>query len=74
MASVQIEEAYQKKCAVICELNSVFGQIAKRKKTNILITRECIVTSDITLDTDETATGVKKQQAINKIDTLKSLD
>jgi len=74
VASVQIEEAYQKKCAVICELNSVFGQIAKRKKTNILITRECIVTSDITLDTDETATGVKKQQAINKIDTLKSLD
>lgn len=39
---VRMEEAYQKKCEVICELNGVFGKIAKRKNTNILVTRECI--------------------------------
>ena len=57
---VQVEEAYQKKCEVICELNEVFGRIAARKPTNILITRMCIQEPDFNTDTDETVTGVKK--------------
>ena len=35
----RLEESYQKKCAVLCELNSVFGRIAKRKILNILVSR-----------------------------------
>ena len=42
VSAVQIEEMYKKKCGVICELQAVFGGIAKRKPTNIIITRECI--------------------------------
>ena len=38
----RIEEAYQKKCAVLCELHEVFGKIAKRKPINILLTREWV--------------------------------
>jgi len=60
VSQVQVEEAYQKKCDVICELNEVFGKIASRKSTNILITRVCIQEPDYNMDTDETVTGVKK--------------
>jgi hypothetical protein len=34
------EEAYQKKCGILCELNSVFGKYGKNSETNILITRK----------------------------------
>ena len=71
---VQIEEAYQKKCAIICELYEVFGKIASRKSTNILVTREWVHEADVNEDANDTITGVKKQQAINKIDTLKKMD
>lgn len=37
----RIEEAYQKKCGILCELNGVFGKYAQRSDTLILITREC---------------------------------
>ena len=55
-------------------MNEVFGKIATRKRTNILITRVCIQEPDYNMDTDETVTGVKKQQAANKIETLKGID
>lgn len=74
VAEVQEEEAYQKKCEIICELNEVFGSIASRKQTNILVTREWVHEPDFNDDADATITGIKKQQAINKIDTLKGLD
>jgi hypothetical protein len=69
-----MEEAYQKKCNIICELNEVFGKIATRKKTNILVTREWVHEADVNEDVNPTVTGVKKQLAINKIDTFKALD
>jgi hypothetical protein len=67
------EEAYQKKCTVLCELNEVFGKIAKRKAINILITREYVDAPDFNNDTDETAKGLKKVLASNKINTLKNM-
>ena len=39
VVNMRVEEAYQKKCNVLVELNSVFGGFAKRKNMNILITR-----------------------------------
>jgi hypothetical protein len=60
VAEVQMEEAYQKKCVIICELNEVLGRIASRKKTNILITREWVHEPDFNDDADQTVTGVKK--------------
>lgn len=35
----RIEEAYQKKCGILCELNGVFGKYAKKSDTQILVTR-----------------------------------
>jgi uncharacterized membrane protein len=37
--SKRVEEAYQKKCGVLVELNRVFGSLAKQKECNVLITR-----------------------------------
>ena len=37
----RIEEAYQKKCGILCELNGVFGKIGQRSPTLILVTRVC---------------------------------
>lgn len=36
------EEAYAKKCGILCELEGVFGNIAKKSPTSILVTRECL--------------------------------
>ncbi len=67
---VQMEEAYQKKCTTICELKKVFGKIATRKPTNILVTRETLRSPDDDSKPTETIVRIKKQQVCNKIDTL----
>lgn len=70
----RVEEAYQKKCGVLCDLNSVFGKMAKRKTVNVLITRlstdEKVSESSI----DKSAIALKKLIAKNKIEVLKNID
>lgn len=69
----RLEEAYQKKCGVLCELNEVFGKIAKRKQANILVTRVWLNPSEAPNDIDQTAKALKKLITINKIETIKDL-
>jgi hypothetical protein len=52
----------------------VFGKIAKRKLTNILVTRESVQNVEYVDESEETVIGVKKQQAIVKLDAIKGLD
>jgi hypothetical protein len=36
----RIEQAYQKKCGILCELHKVFGRFAPKHPNNILVTRK----------------------------------
>ena len=46
----RLEEAYQKKCNVLCELRGVFGSIARRKQQNVLVTRCWLSDFDVSND------------------------
>jgi hypothetical protein len=39
VAESRVEEAFQKKCAILCELDSVFGGLAQQRSIDILVTR-----------------------------------
>ena len=58
----------------MCELKEVFGKIAPRKPTNILVTRETITSPDDDAKPNKTIVGIEKQQVCNKINTLRSLN
>jgi len=69
-----MEEAYQKKCTIICELKEVFGKIAARKPTNILVTREALTSAADYAKPNQIINGIKKQQVCNKTDTLANIN
>ena len=59
---------------MLCELNSVFGKIAKRKTADVLVTR---LSTDETVSEgglDKYAIALKKLIAKNKIEVLKNID
>jgi hypothetical protein len=69
----RMEEAYQKKCSVLCELRGVFGSIAKRKTSNVLVTRVSINEQDVSNDFNHSVNAIKKVMAINKIEATKGI-
>lgn len=67
----RIEEAYQKRCGVLCELNGVFGKLARPKHTNVLITRLSTDQKESqATGIDKSAIELKKLLALNKIEVL----
>ena len=59
---------------MLCELNSVFGKIAKRNTADVLVTR---LSTDETVSEgglDKYAIALKKLIAKNKIEVLKNID
>lgn len=66
---LRTEETYQKRCAVLCELQSVFGAIAKKKLTNILVTRQGNVGRDASNRMDKATYALKKRIKVSRIDT-----
>jgi len=69
----RVEEAYQKKCGVLVELNSVFGKLAKRKNTNILITREVDFATEKGYRFDRHTYNLKKLILVNQINTQREV-
>jgi 16S rRNA U516 pseudouridylate synthase RsuA-like enzyme len=65
---MRVEEAYKKKCAVLCELNSVFGTLAKRKTVNIIVTRASAVGKEKSTRLDKNTSGLKKFVIVNNIE------
>jgi len=75
VSAKRIEEAYQKKCGILCELNQVFGRIAKPKRCNILVTRlSTDQEEDTTNNMDKNSIALKKLIALNKIECLRQID
>ena len=66
----RVEESYQKRCSVLCELNEVFGKIAKPKTAKILITRVWINEPDFN-NKDEHQKALSKVVRTNHVDSLK---
>jgi hypothetical protein len=67
-----MERSYQKKCTVMCELKDVLGWMAKRKDTNILVTREMIESTEY--DLHMTEKRLNRQQSVIKMDIIRKID
>ena len=59
------EEAYQKKCGILCELEGVFGKFAKKSPTSILVTRESLNIESADNEVNYTLKGLKKQWLVD---------
>lgn len=69
----RLEEAYQKKCSVLCELRDVFGGIAQRKSQNVLVTRCWLSDFDVSNDMNRQVNAIKKLMALNKIEVVNGI-
>lgn len=63
----RIEESYQKKCGILCELNGVFGGFAQKSQTSILVTRECQNSAGAE-EENEVLKVLKKQLLVDQIE------